>query len=80
MLILENYHFNYSNLNVKLTKNVILYENRSNFLRSERLQEIRIKVSFMLSLSYTDTITIIKRKLLRTNTIGHSFELFNSFC
>ena len=29
-------------------KTVILYENRSNFLRSERLQKIRITVSFLL--------------------------------
>jgi hypothetical protein len=32
-------------------KTVILYENRSNFLRSERLQKIRIKVSFLLIFS-----------------------------
>ncbi len=32
-------------------KTVILYENRSNFLRSERLQEIRITVGFLLILS-----------------------------
>ena len=29
-------------------KTVILYENRGNFLRSERLQKIRIIVSFLL--------------------------------
>jgi len=38
-------------------------------------------VSFMLSLSCTDTISIIK-KLSRTNTIGHSYvnvrKAFNS--
>jgi hypothetical protein len=32
-------------------KTVILYENRSNFLRSERLQKIRIIVSFLLIFS-----------------------------
>ncbi len=63
----------------------------SNFLWSERFQEFknsdskcvwdeitdswRIIVSFMLSLSCTDTISIIKKKLPRTNTIGHSYEI-----
>jgi len=63
----------------------------SNFLWSERFQELknldskrvwdeitdswRIIVSFMLSLSCTDTISIIKKKLSRTNTIGHSYEI-----
>jgi hypothetical protein len=32
-------------------KTVILYENRSNFLRSERLQKNRIIVSFLLIFS-----------------------------
>jgi hypothetical protein len=32
-------------------------------------------VSFMLYLSCTDTIAIIKRKLSRKNTIGHSYEI-----
>jgi len=36
-------------------KTVILYESRSNFLRSERLQKIRIIVSCMLSFSCKDT-------------------------
>jgi hypothetical protein len=41
MLNLENNHFNYSNLNVKINqKTVILNENRSNFLRSERLLSV----------------------------------------
>ena len=49
MLILENDHFNYSNLNVKLAKKtLILYKKRNYFLRSESLQEIRIIVSFLL--------------------------------
>jgi hypothetical protein len=47
MVILENGHFSYSNLNVKLTKNCNLVRKHNNFLRSERLQEIRIIVIFI---------------------------------
>jgi len=48
MFILENNHFNF-----KCEIIQILYENRSHFIRSERLQEIRIMdmVSFLLIFS-----------------------------
>jgi len=62
-------------------KTWILYENRSNFLWSERLQEM---VSFLLSLSCTYTIAIIKGKLSRIysiqiiwNYLVHSVKVVN---
>jgi len=53
-----------------------MYEKMSNFLRSESLQEIRIIGIFLLILSCTDTIAIIKGKSSKTNNFGHSYSSY----